>query len=585
MAKWYGYGHVSCGSRKMIYFLASIPRSGSTLLTSLLNQRSDVYASPTSNLCDTMGAAVQAWEQNPTTQAQGGTQKDLIRILKGIAKARYDTKKIVFDKGRGWPSPQIMRTMKKVQGDVKIVATVRPIADCLASFVKIAKPDDVRDFCRNSRLAQHLFYSYSALKSGYETNPENFLLVEYDDLIKDPQAQLNRIAEFTGLAPFTHDLDNIEDSKEEDEIWGIKDLHKVRKKVSKRKYSARKILGDELYNFYQGGEFWNDKADPIRNGNDPLDLQLEASLRGDFEKAAQITAKLLVERPNCNRVKFNAGWHELYKGNLQKGHQLLEYGRKEDVFGRQPVSGQPEWKGEPGTVLMHMEAGLGDQIKSLRYAFEIQKTNKVVLACSSELASVFAEDFISVQHEAAGGVFHDYHCQSMSAPLPLKLEMSDITGKPYIKRTAEPISGRVGVRWQGNPRFDHDTHRKFPAELMFDAVRGQDCTSLQRDTDDVPSWMNKVDLSDWTKTREEISKCELVISSCTSVAHMSAAMGVPTWIIVPILPYYLWAMPGNKSKFYDSVTLFRQEKYGDWSAPFTQIKETLKCSHSLKIAV
>ena len=68
----------------MIY-LASLPRSGSTLLTSLLNQRGDTYATPTSNLSDTMGAAVREWEHNPTTYATNGTEEDLIRILKGIS--------------------------------------------------------------------------------------------------------------------------------------------------------------------------------------------------------------------------------------------------------------------------------------------------------------------------------------------------------------------------------------------------------------------------------------------------------------------------------------------------------------------
>ena len=565
-------------------FLSSLLRSGSTLLTCLLNQRPDVYATPTSNLCDTMGVAVLAWERNPSTQSSGGTQKDLIRVLKGIAKARYTTKKTVFDKSRGWPSPPIMQTMTKIQGNVKIVATVRPIADCLASLVKIAKPTDVNDFCKNSGLSKDLFHAYHTLKEGYESAPANFLFVEYDDLIKNPQEQLDRIAKFTGLETFTHDFNNVEDSSENDEVRGIKDLHKVRKKVSKRQYSVRKTLGDDLYRFYQGGEFWNDKPEPVRNGDD-LNLQLQASLRGEFKKASQITEKLLIERPNCNRVKFNAGWHELYKGNLLKGHKLLDHGRAEDVFGNKPPSGAPVWKGELGTVLFNMEAGQGDQIKSLRYAFEIAKTNKVVLACSPELAPIFAESFITVKHDVAEGVYHDFYCPSMSAPIPLKMEMKDITGEAYIKRTAEAISGRIGIRWQGNPQYDHDTHRKFPNQLMFDATRGlNNPVSLQRDTNDVPEWMEKVNLSDWTSTRREISLCELVITSCTSVAHLSAAMGVPTWVVVPILPYYLWAMPGIKSPFYDSVTLFRQEKYGDWSAPFEQIKKKLQSMHTLKEA-
>ena len=61
-------------------------------------------------------------------------------------------------------------------------------------------------------------------------------------------------------------------------------------------------------------------------------------------------------------------------------------------------------------------------------------------------------------------------------------------------------------------------------------------------------------------------------------------MGVQTWIVVPILSYYLWALPQNKTPYYDNVTLFRQEKYGTWESPFENIKENLKCMHTLKMA-
>jgi hypothetical protein len=106
-------------------FLSSLPRSGSTLLTSLLNQRGDVYATPTSNLADTMGAAVMAWEQNPTTKAGSGEEEDIIRILRGIQAGRYDTDKLVIDKSRGWADPTVISTMAKVQGEVKIIASPR----------------------------------------------------------------------------------------------------------------------------------------------------------------------------------------------------------------------------------------------------------------------------------------------------------------------------------------------------------------------------------------------------------------------------------------------------------------------------
>ena len=559
-------------------FISSLPRSGSTLLTSLLNQRPDAYASPTSNLCQTMGAAVKSWENNPTTQASNGKKEDLIRILKGIQESRYNTDKQVFDKSRGWVAPRIIKTLSEWQ-DVKIIATVRPIIECVASFVKIVKPENVYNFCKKDQLIQHLLSSYDLLKNGYEAYPDKILLIKYDELVSDTQVQMDRISTFIGMSMFTHNLSDVPNSGEEDKVWGIKNLHHVRKKVRKRKYSIKKLLGNEICNYYQGGEFWNDNVEPIKD-KDLLDVQLDASLHGDFKKSKEITRKLLVERPNCNRVKFNAGWHKLYEGELQAGHKLLDCGRSEDIFGNKDIgSAKPIWNGEEGTVLLNLEGGLGDQIKSYRFAFDLkERGNRVVISCSSALAEIFAENFSVVEHQAACGVYHDYWLPSMSAVIPFGYEYKDLKGKPYISRTADPIQGRLGIRWRGNPQFEHEQYRTFPSDYLFNAVKGYDCISLQRDKDEDlrPKWMKKCDLSTWQKTREEISKCELVISSCTSVAHLSAAMGVETWIIVPILPYYVWALPGKKSPYYDSVTLYRQKEFKNWEHPFNNTKQDLE---------
>ena len=111
-----------------------------------------------------------------------------------------------------------------------------------------------------------------------------------------------------------------------------------------------------------------------------------------------------------------------------------------------------------------------------------------------------------------------------------------------------------------------------------------DCISLQKDDIKIPFWMEQQPLDTWRQTREQISRCDLVISSCTSVAHLAGAMGIETWIVVPILPYYLWALPGNTTPNYDSVTLFRQKKYGNWNAPFKTMTEQLKFKLKQKVA-
>jgi hypothetical protein len=114
---------------------------------------------------------------------------------------------------------------------------------------------------------------------------------------------------------------------------------------------------------------------------------------------------------------------------------------------------------------------------------------------------------------------------------------------------------------------------------MFDAVRGADYEfiSLQRDegADACPTWVKQVPLGTWDETKNAVASCELVISSCTSVSHLAAAMGVETWVIIPVMGYYLYALDGDKCPYYDTMKLFRQEVFGEWDAPFNKIKERL----------
>jgi len=575
----------------MIYFLASMPRSGSTLLASLLGQRKDTYVSPTSNLGEMMGGVVQSWEQNPATKAGECSKDELYRTLNGLMIAKYADRDepIIFDKGRGWPEPTIMTTMEKVTGGpIKIIATVRPIAECIASFYEIDKSKlAVKQWIKTSELFTHLMMSYYFLNDGYEKYPDQFCLVDYDDLVNHTQRELDRVCDFVGIDRFIYS-NSIEQVEENDNAWNIKDLHKLESKIEPNKNNAREILGDTVFEYYQGGEFWNDKPDPVK-GNKPLDLSLEAGLLGKFDKAYDILKREEQINPEDNRVGFNLGWYEMRRGNYHKGHKLLVRGREEEVFGNKHIgTKQPCWDGQRGVnVLIEMEGGFGDQIHAIRYAKKVRDYgNNVVISGCMPLAPIFRQiEGVTaiVQHEAALGVYHDYWLPAMSASVPFEEEYSDLDGSAYIPRLCKS-ERKVGVKWAGNPEFEHEQHRFFPSELMFDAVNDEDCISLQYvpiqtcergHGDPAPEWMEKPSLETWLDTQMAISRCDLVITSCTGVAHLAGAMGIETWILVPILPYYLWALPGNKTPHYDSVTLYRQVKARNWDAPFKQIKKDL----------
>lgn len=500
-------------------------------------------------------------------------------------------KPIVVDKSRGWPIPIIMSAMSQVLGEKpRIVATVRSIPDCMASFVRVAKPSNLTEFIEGGQLSTHLKAAYQTLQAGYQFDPSCFLFVEYDNLLSNPRKELERIHEFWDLDPFNYDFENIDGSsvKEDDEnLHGFAGMHDVKPKLERQhNQSAKDVLGVHYAEFCQP-EFW--LSEPRTKPElTELDLQFTASLTGDFKEGRRLIRKLHHEQPNNSRVAFNRGWYALRDGDIQLGYKLMHQGRKIGVFGNsRPNTPMPEWNGDCNqTVLLYLEGGLGDQLHQARYANDLIKKHwcSVVICCSGPLVKLLNDSCLAgavVQHGAEYGVYHDCWIPGMSAPMYLNMQMKDICGKPYLPSALPETKDRftIGLRWSGNKEFENQHHKLFPPAPFFEAVKrdGIRYISLQRDADlEVkPDWVETVPLNTWDDTAKAVGMCDLVVSSCTSVSHLSAAMGVPTWVILPIMSYYLYVHDDKTTPYYDSMTLFKQKQYGDWKAPMDEIKTRL----------
>jgi hypothetical protein len=68
---------------------------------------------------------------------------------------------------------------------------------------------------------------------------------------------------------------------------------------------------------------------------------------------------------------------------------------------------------------------------------------------------------------------------------------------------------------------------------------------------------------------------DLIITSDTAIAHLGGCLNIPTWIALNYVPDWRWLLGREHSPWYPSVTLFRQEKLGDWSSVFEQIHSKL----------
>jgi len=571
-------------------FLSGLPRSGSTVLAAILNQNTDVHVSTTSGLVYALDSLANIWSESNLLGENDPERKKLVKTMRGTIDAFYDVpESVVIDKARTWPLKVILGAMHQVlDRKPKIIATVRNIPECAASFVRLAKPEDLNDFMYSGQLIAHLKGSYATLRDGYEAFPECFYFVEYENLLSQPEKELERIHKFLELEPFEYDFKNIdgESVKEDDEqLHGVAGLHDIKPTLEKQhSEDAKDVLG-HYYNEFCQPEFWSDKETEPEVKD--LDLQLAAATEGNFEEAWRLAEKIKLEEPDNLRAAYNRGWHYLRKGRIQEGYRLMDKGRIAGVFGNSaPNVPTPKWDGEAkGTVLLYLEGGLGDQIHQVRYAKDIAARGcKVVVGCSGYLVPLFTDvEGVSavVQHNAVFGVYHDYWVAGMSAVVPLGFELGDISGESYIDKpeVEKGSKKRIGLRWQGSSAFEHEHHKRFPYELMFEAVKNVDAefVSLQRDegAEAKPAWVQEATLDTWKDTQKATAGCDLVISSCTSVSHLSAAMGIDTWVVTPIMPYFLYAKDGDSTPYYDSMRLFRQEEFGRWEAPFKQIEERL----------
>ncbi len=65
---------------------------------------------------------------------------------------------------------------------------------------------------------------------------------------------------------------------------------------------------------------------------------------------------------------------------------------------------------------------------------------------------------------------------------------------------------------------------------------------------------------------------DLIISSDTSIAHLSGALARPTWVALKMVPDWRWMLDREDSPWYPTMRLFRQDRRGDWPGVFERMR-------------
>jgi hypothetical protein len=195
---------------KNFYFFTSLPRSGNTLLGSLLNQTNQINLSANSILPDIVWLLEDM--KNNIIFKNFPYNKGLDNIRNNIFDLYYKdiNAKNILDNG-AWGTPANLNLLKKIFTKRKFVILVRPILECLASFIRVEKPKNVIERCnqlmektREGRIAKSIWSIENLINEK-----EDYIKIEYKDLVLNTKETIKKIFNFLEIEYIDFNINNL----------------------------------------------------------------------------------------------------------------------------------------------------------------------------------------------------------------------------------------------------------------------------------------------------------------------------------------------------------------------------------------
>lgn len=258
---------------KKFHFITGLPRSGSTLLTSVLNQNPKFYSNITDGLAGLVKGVNENIDNAPGVSSIVSVEKKKKVIRDMVYSYYYDVdKEVIFNTNRGWS--YLTFIMKELFPDSKFILCVRDIPLILNSFESAHRrfpfnkntifTSESSVYERMENLMQEktglVRFALDGLKQAITSGEKsNLMIVEYEQFCINPEGMMSSIYNFLQEEYFQHDFNNVEYSFDEyDQQVGILDLHTVRKKISFNPVKEL-IIPPDIVGKYSNMEVWRYK--------------------------------------------------------------------------------------------------------------------------------------------------------------------------------------------------------------------------------------------------------------------------------------------------------------------------------------
>jgi hypothetical protein len=250
------------------------------------------------------------------------------------------------------------------------------------------------------------------------------------------------------------------------------------------------------------------------------------------------------------------------------------------------------WRGEPlqgQRVFVRCYHGLGDTIQFARFLSPLRAVAaEVTLWCQPELlglmAGVNGVDRVLPLHDGRPEIDFDVDIEIMEIPHAIHAGRGEVEmRRPYLKappnddleRTADSRFA-IGLVWNVG---DWDRRRVIPSRLLGQLNHpGVQLYSLQRgDAGDAAAGIGAIDISTprIDVLASHLQMLDLCVCPDTMVAHLSAALGRETWIMLHSDCDWRWPASDDRTIWYPTVRLFRQRAPDSWNDVVAEVSAAI----------
>lgn len=327
---------------------------------------------------------------------------------------------------------------------------------------------------------------------------------------------------------------------------------------------------------------------------------------GDYQEAEESYRKSIASNPSFFEAHWNLATVLLLNRKYPEAWReyLLNWNRPEKKL---PTLSGKLWNGErskASTIYIYSEQGLGDSIQFSRYInslkdnFGFENVFLGIQDCLRTALSSLEENAIWLKKNDPLPAFDFFSPLPRipaffeKIPEPSKIAISDSKRKFWRERlNSLPGKLKIGFAWQGNPNYPHDKWRSIPFSIfknLFESSEASwiclhntesECQKLRDfQNQQVFEFQNELDKGPnaFEDTSALMKELDLIVTSDTSLPHLSGSIGAPTWLLVKRSPDWRWGAEGEACDWYSSIRIFRQREWGNWDELISRVRNHLE---------